>query len=193
MAHRGVCFQKPLLCLPGLCWWTLAPGPAQPGEAGGGAGAQTILEEPSDKMCKTETCLIMVNWWIQRSVGSHVPVCVCVCVWCHQNILTQAWSLYSQAVTLGILEVFKLKPIFKSRLWYSKGTVSSRCCVLSHSVVSDSLRPRGLYPARLLCPWNFSGKNAGVGCIPSAGGSSRPRNWTLIPYGSCVGRRVLYH
>ena len=22
----------------------------------------------------------------------------------------------------------------------------------------------GLYPARLLCPWNFLGKNTGVGC-----------------------------
>ena len=30
--------------------------------------------------------------------------------------------------------------------------------------VSDSLRPHGLQPARLLCPWDFLGKNAGVGC-----------------------------
>ena len=29
--------------------------------------------------------------------------------------------------------------------------------------MSDSLRPHGLSPARLLCPWNFPGKNAGVG------------------------------
>ena len=28
--------------------------------------------------------------------------------------------------------------------------------VLSHSVMSDSLQPHGLYPARLLCPWGFS-------------------------------------
>ena len=26
------------------------------------------------------------------------------------------------------------------------------------------LRPHGLYPARLLCPWDFPGKNTGVGC-----------------------------
>ena len=26
-------------------------------------------------------------------------------------------------------------------------------CVLSHSVVSDSFQPHGLWPARLLCPW----------------------------------------
>ena len=34
---------------------------------------------------------------------------------------------------------------------------------VSHSVLSDSLRPHGLYPARLLCPWNSPGKNTGVG------------------------------
>ena len=32
------------------------------------------------------------------------------------------------------------------------------------SVVSDSLWPYGLYPARLLCPWDFPGKNTGMGC-----------------------------
>ena len=33
----------------------------------------------------------------------------------------------------------------------------------SHSVKSDSLRPRGLQPARLLCQWDFLGKNTGMG------------------------------
>ena len=36
---------------------------------------------------------------------------------------------------------------------------------VSHSVVSDFLRPHGLQPTRLLCPWNFPGKNTGVGCL----------------------------
>ena len=27
-----------------------------------------------------------------------------------------------------------------------------------------SLRPHGLQPTRLLCPWDFPGKNTGVGC-----------------------------
>ena len=30
--------------------------------------------------------------------------------------------------------------------------------------MSDSLRPHGLQPASLLCPWDFPGKNTGVGC-----------------------------
>ena len=36
--------------------------------------------------------------------------------------------------------------------------------MLSHSVVSDSLRLYGLYPTRLPCPWDSPGKNTGVGC-----------------------------
>ena len=32
------------------------------------------------------------------------------------------------------------------------------------SVMSNSLQPYGLQPARLLCPWNSPGKNTGVGC-----------------------------
>ena len=32
------------------------------------------------------------------------------------------------------------------------------------SVLFDSLQPSGLEPAKLLCPWDSSGKNTGVGC-----------------------------
>ena len=38
-------------------------------------------------------------------------------------------------------------------------------CV-SHSVLSDSLQPHRLWPTRLLCPWDFPGKNTRVGCHP---------------------------
>ena len=34
----------------------------------------------------------------------------------------------------------------------------------SRSVVSDSVRPHGLWPTRLLRPWDFPGTSAGVGC-----------------------------
>ena len=34
----------------------------------------------------------------------------------------------------------------------------------SRSVVSDSDRPHGMQPTRLLCPWDFPGKRTGVGC-----------------------------
>ena len=42
------------------------------------------------------------------------------------------------------------------------------CTVLSRSVVSDSLRPRGLQPTRLLCPWGFARQEywSGLPCLP---------------------------
>ena len=42
-----------------------------------------------------------------------------------------------------------------------KGQGSQTVC---RSVVSDSLQPHELQPTRLLCPWDFPGKNTGVGC-----------------------------
>ena len=61
---------------------------------------------------------------------------------------------------------------------------------ISHSIVSDSLQPHVLQPARLLCPWHFSGKNTGVGCcfllqgiFPTQGSNS-----SLL---HC--RQILYH
>ena len=62
-------------------------------------------------------------------------------------------------------------------------------CV-SHSVVSNSLRFRGLEPARLLCPWDFPGKHTGTdshsllqGIFPTHGS-----NPSLLP---C--KQILYH
>ena len=58
---------------------------------------------------------------------------------------------------------------------------------VSHPVVSDSLWPRGLQPARLLCPWDSPGKNTGVGfAISFSRGSSRPRDRTRV---SCTEGR----
>ena len=36
--------------------------------------------------------------------------------------------------------------------------------LVSRSVVPNSLQPHGPQPTRLLCPWDFPGKDTGVGC-----------------------------
>ena len=51
--------------------------------------------------------------------------------------------------------------------------------MLSCSVLSDSLWPRGLEPARLLCPWDSPGKNTGVGCHALLQGIFPTRGWNL--------------
>ena len=40
-----------------------------------------------------------------------------------------------------------------------------------------------LFATRLLHPWDFPGKNTGVGCISFARKSSQPRDWTQV---SCI-------
>ena len=41
-------------------------------------------------------------------------------------------------------------------------THPSRCYLVARSCLT-LLRPHGLQPSRLLCPWDFPGKNTGVG------------------------------
>ena len=62
--------------------------------------------------------------------------------------------------------------------------------LLSGSVMSDSMQPHGLQPARLLSPWDFSGKNTGVGCHALLPGSSRPRDQTHV---SCLAGGFFTH
>ena len=40
---------------------------------------------------------------------------------------------------------------------------NSCCCLVAKLCLT--LQPRGLYSARLLCPWDFPGRNPGVGCL----------------------------
>ena len=57
-------------------------------------------------------------------------------------------------------------------------------CVWASSVPQScqTLRPARLWPARLLCPWNFPGKNTGVGShFPDGRGASRPEVESVSP------------
>jgi len=38
------------------------------------------------------------------------------------------------------------------------------CIVVESLSCVQLLRPHGLWPTRLLCPWDFLGENVGVGC-----------------------------
>ena len=60
-------------------------------------------------------------------------------------------------------------------------------CVRAKSLQScPALPPRGLQPARLLCPWDSPGKNTGVGCqallqgiFPTQGSKLRLLHWQV--------------
>ena len=67
------------------------------------------------------------------------------------NILDITFKVYQT------LNPATLLPVVKS------GDLTHQC-MRTCSVMSDSLQPHGLQPARLLCPWSSPGKNSGVGC-----------------------------
>ena len=87
-----------------------------------------------------------------------------VSVW-GDEMFSNCWYCWSQ--TLTILKTIEL---YRFPRWRS-GKESAYSCqempkmeVWSLLIVSDSLRPHGLEPSRLLCPWDSPGKNTGVGC-----------------------------
>ena len=65
--------------------------------------------------------------------------------------------------------------------------------MLSSSVISNYLQLHRLQPTRLLCPWNFPGKNTGVGCHFLFQGIFPTQGSTRISCISCTGRQILYH
>ena len=56
-------------------------------------------------------------------------------------------------------------------------------CVLVTQLCTTLCNPMS---PRLLCPWNSSGKNTGVGCHSHSGRSSQLRDWTQV---SCIAGR----
>ena len=73
---------------------------------------------------------------------------------CLDSTVFRSWTAFSKIsreLSRAALGLFSLH-LFP----YSTGCVPI-------SAVSSSLRPHGLEPARLLCPWDFPGKNTGVG------------------------------
>ena len=57
-------------------------------------------------------------------------------------------------------------------------------------MLPDSLRPHGPEHTRFHCPWDFPGKNTGVGFHSFSKGSSQPRGRIEV---FCIGKQILYH
>ena len=77
------------------------------------------------------------------------------------------WN-FSTSFSSALVWSFKIK-----HSWYQEAKPLTSCIPglklnyvrqFSHSVMSDSLRPQGLQPTRLLHPWDFPGKSTGVHC-----------------------------
>ena len=97
---------------------------------------------------------------------SGTPSCMCTASSLFIHQLMAVWAVSVHGLLWNLL------------LW----TWTCSCvCVPSRSVVSGSLRPYRLQPARLLCPWDSPGKNPGVGCLALLQGlpATEPASATL--------------
>ena len=100
---------------------------------------------------------------------------VCVCI----HILRCPWILNSKPKNFSSIQQCCHSAEHQGQFTKKKEEDSLR--VSLYSVVSESLQPQGLQPARLLYPGYFPGKNARVGChfllqeIFLISGSNQPR------------------
>ena len=91
------------------------------------------------------------------------------------------WMSYRQHLYIGL--VFLTHPaclclLIRTFNRFISGNYSYACLV-----VSSSLKPHGLQPARLLCLWGFSRQVewSGFPCLPPRG-SSQPMDWTQVSF-----------
>ena len=127
-----------------------------------GTGIQSLVREDSTSCGATKpTCY---NCWgllalepvfhekllllLLRSHFSHVQLCATPETAAHKAPLSLGFSRQEHWSVLPFPS-----PMHENEKWK-----------WSCSVVSDSSRPHGLQPTRLLHPWDFPGKSTGVGC-----------------------------
>ena len=60
------------------------------------------------------------------------------------------------------------------------------------SFVSDSSQPHRLEPFRLLCPWNFPGRNIGVGCHFLFQEIFWTQGSNPLLFNSCIGKQIFF-
>ena len=113
------------------------------------------------------------------------------------------WFFSCARRTLFSLTFPSIPVSYKSLIWWDVTTgvipydhfpcIITR--ILTCSAVFNSLRTHGLQLSRLLCPWNFPGKNTGVGCHFLLQGfvPTRPRDWTSVSCFPCIGRQICSH
>ena len=87
----------------------------------------------------------------------------------YSSVLDFLWLVLSRKWRQKLGKLAGIGQVLAVWGWLSSVGISSGCvcvCVCAFSVVSDSLQPSRLWPSRLLCPWNFPGKNTRVGWLP---------------------------
>ena len=72
------------------------------------------------------------------------------------------------------------------KIFFSTIVYHAHAQLLSHLTLWDPCSPSGI-----ICPWDYPGKNTGVGCHFLLRGSFRPRDRTHVSCVPCAGRQIL--
>ena len=103
---------------------------------------------------------------------------------CHVVVIINSWVHFPKLCVL----------ILRNKLWFELFKILDILLECMHacsvaSVLFNSLWHFGLQPTRLFCPWNYPGKNTGVGChpllqriFPTQGLNSGLLHWRRILY-----------
>ena len=135
-------------------------------------------------------------WWEKKSYYLDLSG-LCSQDLCRQY---QAWMKQQPALRLLLLKILsssisRFLSLLQSVALLACSLCASSCMPavtlcesesVSHSVKSDSAWPRGLQPARFLCPCSSLGMNIGVSHHSLLWGSSWPRAWNCV---SCIAGR----
>ena len=91
------------------------------------------------------------------------------------NLVVLLWNVPLQSQDDGV-KGHELTPS------YENTKITTNCWMCVCAIISNSLWPFGLQPARLLHPWDFSGKNTARGCpFPSPGDLPNPGIKSAFP------------
>ena len=115
----------------------------------------------------------------------------------YQTTLPASWETCMQVKKQQLEPNMEQQNGFKLGKEYVKATychpaylIQVQSCCLVVKSCPTLLRPHGLYPTWVFCPWDFPGKNTGVSCHFLLRGIflTQDRAWV-----SCIGRGILYH
>ena len=132
----------------------------------GGKDAKIGMKSNSKLFGCIESILFPVQM-VQLTKSTSTDLKRPVCSTCFFSCLTPSETVTLRLNTLSQFpaSVCCLRP--SANFLKLRGTTRNcsgvRACSVT-SVLSNSLRPRGLQATKNLCPWDFPGKNSGVGC-----------------------------
>ena len=189
-------FTGPESCSLGLWWETAGLSVLEGGEASGFVGRNTSLTVPttgSQSWLLLPSSLSRGGGEMTRSTTCPMPA---------RRVLVSHEALKAEKPSpvclVGMLRFREHQSQFArgvaavgTPFCFSPAAFPFHWCwaVLSCSVTSNSLRPHGLQPARLLRPWDSPGRNTGVGChallqgiFPTQGSNPGLLHWRWILY-----------